>query len=382
LHDKIHDWVQRGLITSTQAHAIVSFESQAPEKNWAIIGIAGVGVTAFITGVIGLVAGNWETISTTSKILAYFMIQIGLGAMFLASRGHHGLLREISLSLFALFFLCGIGMISQIYSLDGQAWQIFMFWIVLVLPATLLAHNRVTYHFWVMGFYTTIFIWLFFGIENSPNQLSFITAFTVTMIYIGFTAGIWRFPFLTLPDGFRHACLTWSIVLLLGCLSLLGNLLWYDYYLNQIQEVIPNIQSYLSLPWIACVLGIAALGGSRPRYHTWFRNSTISMLVLIALYLSIPLKWTIGQNISLGFGGFMFIWGAAAAAAAFSKRRILFDIATLVIATRFILFYLELFGSATETSVGLMVSGTLVLAVAYVWHRYRRSVETWLAAHV
>lgn len=72
--------------------------------------------------------------------------------------------------------------------------------------------------------------------------------------------------------------------------------------------------------------------------------------------------------------------GSRAAAAASMKR--LFDIASFVIAARFIVIYFEVFGDLSTTGIGLIVSGAVILAVAFIWNRGRQTVTTKLGGNV
>ena len=75
-------------------------------------------------------------------------------------------------------------------------------------------------------------------------------------------------------------------------------------------------------------------------------------------------------------GCFLFLlpWASAAAVAAAMERKRLFDLAALVIGIRFIVVYFQVFGSLAVTGVGLIISGSVILGIAYLWYRYRGNV--------
>ncbi|MCB0405869.1 MAG: DUF2157 domain-containing protein [Bdellovibrionales bacterium] len=380
IRKKLDQWVEAGLLQADQAHAIAEHEKADPRNNWTILGIAGLGVIAFVSGMFSLIAGNWETISVTSKIAAYFMIQLGFGALFLSARDHHGVAREISLSFFNFFFLCGIFLIRQIYGLTWEPWQVFLFWILLIFPPTLLARNRHSYHLWVGGFFATLVSYLFYVRADSPQWLPATFMASVGILYMSFAVGIWRFNMFRLPDGLRHAWVSWSVGLLVFGITPIANALWYQESVRGVLEKLPSFAFYTIVPILSCAIAVASLVLSRPRYHVWFRNSTIALLTLVCFFLCTPLLFSVGEQKALGCLGFILVWMAAAAAAGFHRWKRLFDLATLVIAIRFIMVYLESFHADANTGVGLMLSGTLIFCVAFVWHRYRGKVEAWLAA--
>ena len=60
----------------------------------------------------------------------------------------------------------------------------------------------------------------------------------------------------------------------------------------------------------------------------------------------------------------------------------LFDIASFVIAVRFIVVYFEFLGSHSLTGVGLIISGAVIVGIGILWNRGRRSVSHTLGERV
>jgi hypothetical protein len=107
-----------------------------------------------------------------------------------------------------------------------------------------------------------------------------------------------------------------------------------------------------------------------------------------AIYLSSPfiiapsvLKSTWLSDVC-GAAGFIAVWAAAAAAAAAASMKKLFDIASFVIAIRFIVIYFEVFGSLSMTGIGLIISGAVIIGIAILWNRGRRTVTSRLRSNL
>ena len=65
---------------------------------------------------------------------------------------------------------------------------------------------------------------------------------------------------------------------------------------------------------------------------------------------------------------------AVAMAAAESGSKLGTNLATLALAARVFVFYLELAKNLMTTGIGLIVTGLVCLAVAYAWCRFRRAL--------
>lgn len=148
ISSKTVDWVENGIITHEQGRAIVDYEANRNNRNWVIWGICTIGVIAIITGLISLVAANWESIPDSIKLFVYFLIQFLLGVAFVLRYNTSGSLREVFLLTFILMFFAGIGLIAQIFNLEGNGWEALFFWLIITLPATLLAQTRLASLIW------------------------------------------------------------------------------------------------------------------------------------------------------------------------------------------------------------------------------------------
>lgn len=376
LEKKLASWVANRLLSPPQAEAILAHESRTPQRSWVVFGVVGIGVTAIATGIISLIAANWELIPVWLKLGNYFFLQIAFGIFVLSRLEKPGLARETSLTLFGLLFLAGIGLVAQVYHLRSDGWQGILFWTALALPATLLVHSRLLPHLWLFGLAIAVGIWMTSDFYFEGKRLTKLDRYLVgTMIaYLIAALGAWRYDrTCTLPKYFRGAALVWGTAALLTGVCGLAGEAWYSKN--------PSANLGMTLFPLAGVLAVmAALLLSRPAYESKLRFAAVGMYVSLYSYLCLPLTVPLGEQKILGCLGFVIVWTFAAATAVFGGSRRLFDLATLVIAARFIVVYFEVFGSLAATGVGLIISGVFIIAAAVVWHRYRQRLALWLEA--
>jgi uncharacterized membrane protein len=369
-------WQAEGLISHDEATRILSYETTRGGRNWIGFGIAGIGVTAIVTGIISLVAANWESLSDAFKLTAYFLLHISVGGLLIRSEKKEGLWREVTLTLFALLFWAGIGLIGQVYHLSGAWWSVMLLWSFLTLPAALWAHSRLLPFVWCITAIVTPLVWFdATHISRVSEQAALFVLLTTAMIlttghFVGQITD-------TLREEFRSALIVCGLGVLLVVATPWGNTLWNA---GSQWGSRPVPWTFMAAGW--CVT-VVAMGASLLRVEQPFNLRTVSALVLlsVATYVSIPHVVDVTSllpgalNDVAGAFGFLLVWGLAAAAAAIASRPKLFDVATVVLAIRFIVIYFEVFGSLTTTGVGLIVSGVVIVGIALLWNRGRKAVK-------
>ncbi len=368
LTKKLGEWANEGIITQEQVRAIANYEERSSgTKNWVLWGITAIGVVAVGTGLVSIIAANWAALTDAIKLVAYFALQAGLGFAFYRFRERDGLVREALLLSSIIAVLAGIGLVAQIYNLQGDGWRALSFWLVLVLPLTLLAERRLAHDVWFLGLLVTVVLWIVAGITKTQDLNRTLVAFSIGYLVLALGLATQ----LRLPSLFTAAGRRWSLAVLVGFLPIFGNLLWANGGLSRTQLVYSP--SAMGAVWVAVALALLSL-----RYNAEFPQRTVAALavtiVLVAGTLTVPLMISVGDQEFLGCLLFLAIWSSAASAAAFSGRYRLYNLATLVIAVRFIVVYFELFGSLAQTGVGLIFSGLIILGIAYLWHRLRHNV--------
>jgi hypothetical protein len=311
-------------------------------------------------------------IPVVAKLIAYFLAQGALGWGFWTHRARPGVGREVFLTLFGLLILGGIALIAQIFNLHSDGWEGLRLWLVLMLPATLLAQSRLVNHIWLIGFGVTVGIWIAAG--HGHEERRFMEG--VASVYLFLALGLWERPWPVLPRYFTGAARFWSLLLVVAGGSAAGSIAWY----SAMDGHTETLARELYLPWGALVVALAALFAGWRTSSARYLGAMALLLAGVTAFWTIPIVHGFGEQKVAGAAIFVALWSLAGIAAVAKGQRKLFDLITVVISLRFIVVYFEIFGSLAATGVGLILSGAVILGVAYAWHRYRRGVAVWLGA--
>jgi uncharacterized membrane protein len=152
---KLDQWQQAGLITPAQYSAIITFESDHPQRaNWWIYSFMILGAAIIGLGVISLIAANWVDIPDSVKLGADFALLALLAGGIYAQYPNqpHGIWFEVLLVSFMLLCLSSIGLISQIFHTGGEWYHALLFWAVITFLLSLFASNLFTRFLWVTLF--------------------------------------------------------------------------------------------------------------------------------------------------------------------------------------------------------------------------------------
>lgn len=376
LEAQLRGWIQAGLITAEQAGAIAAFEGKKPERSWALYGVAGVGVTALATGLVSIVASNWDVIPPVVKLVVYFALLIGVGGLFLQHADRRGLGREAALMVFVTMLYAGIGLVAQIFHLQGDGWQAMAFWLVMTLPAACIAQARLVPHLWVWNLIGTNVVW--FGATfihwrgGKPDELTAMTAGCVNIAayYVLLGLVILRHGAFEVPHRLKEALSFWLHGAFFFGASLLGTVAGPLAY----EREIDGIAALRSRLWIIVagflIYALTRLLEPRREQRHW------RLVLALGLALLHLLAGGFGLHIGALGSAVLFIvsWSALAAAAVGAGMKRAFDVLSFAIACRFVAIYFEVFGSMLSTGIGLIVSGLIIIGTAIVWHRFKDNV--------
>lgn len=376
---RLEAWVEKGLINAAQAEAVLKFE-KADAAPWAMYGMAGIGVTTILTGIVSLIAGNWEYLGDAAKLIGYFLLQAVLGFAFLRTASKPGVWRESSLSLFAFGFLAGIGLIAQVFHLSGDGWRALTLWLVITLPAVLQAEGRLFSNAWVLVLIYTSWVWATSRQLQLPEGVRLSVAASIPMVLtgVGFLAERW----IKLPHAFRVAIRTWGLASMILAGTITANVLWNFIDKNDYAKIVP----YLAIPWSALIFATIASLLRGNQVSKALRISTAVLLLVWGVYVTMPFLINQTEVLSkiarqlVGAAGFIVVGALAAISAALGGFRKLYDLATLAIAGRLVCIYFEVFGTMASTGIGLIITGVFILGLARLWQKHRSRLAQWLEA--
>lgn len=366
LEKKLESWVQAGLIDKEQAKAIQTHENTRSDRSWAVFGIAAVGVVAIATGLISIIAANWDDISKVTKLSAYLGVLLFTAFIALKRIDRSSIVRELALTFMMLWFLAGLGLVSQIYHLHSEEWRGLAFWCALTISLALIAQNRLASHIWHFGFAATLLLWAF-GQEadfrthtSSHGRLVYISSIPLIFLIGSQTKRA------ALVSHFSEPSVNWASVGL-GLVSIVGHMFWYD----SPSPIMSRMPIYTFI--------LVSLATSGSALFLWLKSDRLfailisAFIMVLCVNVALPAFLPIGHRHVMGAFFFILTWSLSAAGAAASNRRRLFDLCTAGIGVRFIVAYFELFGSLAATGVGLIFSGLIIMGIAWIWHRYRNT---------
>lgn len=364
-------WVGAELITSDQADKIKAFEKKTPSAGWALWGISGVGIVVLMTGVISLIAAHWGDISPTVKLAVYFLVFLLLSLITIKKGKNEGLIKEVLLTFLSLYALGGVGLIGQVYNLVSDGYTGLFFWLLIIFPITLLAKSKLIQYIWFIGFTTAALIWGFEtgSLDSAERNAMILISIPYFWIAIGYVLDR------KANSYFFSAARVWNWLIVMLGYTLVGSFIWNQGSKNFQQE---HITQWQMLP----VLSIAAvIGGILSRKVSPGLVSTFALLAMIigsGLLFIYPAIFIIEPHQIIPCILFFVTWGGFATLAALTDRKRMYDIAAFIIGARFVVVYFEVFGTLAATGIGLIISGGMILGVAYAWYKYRATLAALL----
>lgn len=215
----LDDLIEAGIIDKDIATKILAFQAKkttdAPNRLGIVLSV--LGATLVGLGIMLIVAHNWDNLSRLSKtILAFIPMIIGQIACgyTLFRKKENRAWREGSTTF--LFFTVGacIGMVSQIYNLEGELGSFLLTWMLLVLPliyvmqssiVSLLYLGGITWYATNCGYANNYEPYLFWGLlamgmphyyrlyQNSPNSNAFNYHSWTIALSVLITLGLWAY---------------------------------------------------------------------------------------------------------------------------------------------------------------------------------------------
>lgn len=375
LEKRLRAWVDNGLLPEESANRIAAFERARGGSHWTSYAVVAIGATALFTGLLSLVAANWDALSDTVKLILYFSLQLGLGLLVRRYEGRPGVSREACLTLFALAFLIGIALIGQLYHLSGPMYQTLGFWLLLAFGPTCIARGGLLPNLWCLTALWAAGLWSVesLAIGSEFGRWCVLAALPFLMVAVG----LWFDGRGRGSERFRRSLKVTGV----GALMVVATP-WLNFALSSGDGLLlqQGEGSYLLIPWLAVGAGVLASlrRESSPEFP---RRLTAALLIVLAGWLTLPVLYplklvfpTVVLQI-LGAVAFLSVWTLAAAATARAGWRRLFNVCTFVIGARFVVIYFEVFGDMTMTGVGLVVSGGVILGAGLAWARLRAAFE-------
>lgn len=358
---KLSAWVEAGLIDADQAARIRAHEDahSRPLALWAVIGI---GALAIGLGLISVVAANWDTIPAMVRLGVHLALLIGVAAALWLMRGRGDWAQEALLFVFGALGLTFMGHIGQAYQTTSPLWQPLALWLSLFGALFLLRGASWLTALGLAGI-LTVAAWDF--ADGDRAMKGAVLAFAVPT----------ALPLLLAPLGAalrgsaRHAF--WRRIEQLGSAYALGGASLVAIMAGPERLTRQSDAHQTLLTFV--IWGLAGLGAAAAvRTLRTGRDGEAAAGMLAAAGAVTLLAWPLSGNPVIGALLFMALWAMVAAGALRGGWRRMFQLAVAATALRLIVLSFELEDDLLSSGAGLIVSGVLILGIAWVAVRVAR----------
>lgn len=387
LEKKLLQWQSQGIIDARQTEQIIAYEAEQHQSksHWVLYGFLILGTVTTGIGIISLIADNWENIPGSVKLMVDFVL-LGLLALGLyrlkESQHSHGF--EALLVAYQLLCLASIGLISQVYHIQGDLHQALLTWSVMCFAITLYARRYFAVFLWVSLFLGSL-SWSVLGWQatwlngdfRSAEEPSFILLFAVfSSLLLAYLAQF--FKHFRLMNSFRF----WFVVIGICSLIFADIAHWTNELSSRLFSVTDLFFMPIYLLWFVFV--VYMLLRPLPRFNR------LILIIASVLYLLLFRPHWLGASLMESdliqelYAPVLIISVLLLYAihAASTGQKSLFNLLTFLIGLRFLIVYFEVIGDLALTGIGLMVSGLAIILVAYGWYQYRHHLQRYVMQSV
>ena len=372
---KIEAWHQAGVIDEATRDRLLAYEDEhkRPLALWAVFGV---GALAIGLGLISLIAANWEDVPGQVRLaLHLILIAASLGALLLREQQ---LAAASPWAVEALLFVTGMlcltffGHIGQVYQTSSPLWRPLAIWLVLVAPLTL-ATGRSWLTAAMLGVGLVYCAWEYaywleyptpFARDDDPPTLLIAAVTALPLLMVAPAAAFLRSRSARAEFWLRLEQL--ALAYAVGGASLATALASAGAYDDGSSALLDG-GSQLVRALIAAVAG-AGVAFARPNL-----SGRMSGAIIAAAGLVLVLAHAASGYDILAALLFMALWAGIAAAAFLAGWRWVFQLAVAAIALRLIILSFELASDLLLSGFGLILSGLLILGIAWVAVRFSRA---------
>ena len=368
LERQVQRWQEAGIIDAATAERITAHERRA-SRPVLLLAIGGLGAFAIGVGLLSIIAANWGDIPRQVKLLAMLGL---LGANAYGLLQAYGgpqrwLIEALALGYFALT-LVSIALVGQTYQLAGEPYQALLLWLVAASPALWLAEGALAAQVFLVALAVT-------GAASFDPLVDLLGNDHQAQILVpaGLGAAAVCGPLIvaSLPVLRRrrpafaavYERLGWSLFVLAASWGV------HAWYLSMHADDVRDAWVGARVVMVFVALLLWRVQGLAPQAATpWLLPARI-LIVLASVITGLGVLLPHPPIAMVGALGFITVWALVAWCGYRANAMQVVNLATAVIAVRIFLAYVEVFGSMLATGAGLIVSGVLLLALAWLWVR-------------
>ncbi|MDV6234931.1 DUF2157 domain-containing protein [Leptospira ellisii] len=387
LEQKLKRWVDAGLIRADQSEAILGFEEKKKTPylyySFLILGASVIGI-----GVIAIVAANWEDISDFFKLGFALLLLAATGAIAFLKRENPNLL-TVFIVLYSILVLGMIGLISQVYNLEGKYYEAALLWCLLNALFLWATDSKTFLHLWIVGFQIFVTGWIWEQEHQFPAAITvYFTEYFYLSAVIFFI--VWQMAERFSWESRKGSLFQWTVLFLIVGSCYRG---FFEGRPYEVQIDQSWLASEYRFPWWNVGLRFAVL---IPLFYFLSANASVtstqrksllfSFFFLFLLYFPLPFQYVMAYSIRGHVWNYflalipslLFIFFWLGIASAFRSHKRIFDLSVAIIGVRFLFYYFDVFGTLTYTGFGLIFSGLLIIGVTVSYLRLKGKMRTLL----
>ncbi len=121
INKKLTKWADAGLISESQKQNILKYQDSQNSSPWVLYGFGLLGAVAIGIGLISVISANWNFIPSYIKLSVNWILLLATacGAYYSYSK-NKPLLFEVLLTFLFIQTIASIGLIAQVYNLNGS----------------------------------------------------------------------------------------------------------------------------------------------------------------------------------------------------------------------------------------------------------------------
>lgn len=361
----VADWQAAGIVDADTAVRILSHEAQQPQRMpGALVMLGGLAVAL---GLAALVSANWDAIPVTLKLGAHMVLTAGLGIAAWLRTGTRGIGSgpglEVLLILLSASALALIAHVGQSFNLQGGPAGLLGFWLAVASPFTLvLARSGIHRWLWTIGLVAFLGFWLEQNAEwlHEARLLTSAAVLAGLIAYAAPLAGRRGWLDTGWADHLRGCALAALVVAVSGA--------QFGWYLDGTETELRDGAVDILVGAVVAMAGLAALTAVEGR-RAPFAGPAAAVLVLAPVAGALPVvtaAFLVGtDSMWVAAAGFCLVWLTVAKLALDRHATGLFRLATVLVALRLAVVFLEAAGGLMATGAGLVIGGLLLIAVGY-----------------
>ncbi|MBM9501872.1 DUF2157 domain-containing protein [Leptospira sp. 201903071] len=384
LEHKLKKWVEAGLIGMEESDSILRFEENRKTPylyySFLILGVVVIGI-----GIIAVIAANWEEISDFVKLSAALLVLTSVGVAGFLKRENQNLL-TVLIVLNSILILGMIGLVSQVYNLEGKYYEAAMLWCILNFLFLISTDSKTFLHLWLIGFQIFLTGWIFEKAYSSETLYWTEYFFFSTIGYFTLWLASEKFSL----DSRKGSLFFWTVLFLIAGSSFRG---FIEKRPPEMPENLGWIAFSSEFPWrmlcirlLAFVPAAYLLIANHDFSKSQKKSLAISSFFFFFLFFPFPFQYV------QAFSFFSYVWNYLISlipallfilfwlgiASAFRSHKRIFDLSIAIIGIRFLYFYFDVFGSLTYTGFGLILSGLLIIGFTIGYLKYKAKVRNLL----